>query len=134
MAPLGDTGSLLPGLGAGSPFCLPWGEPQLCFCPLREKWLTPHSAFTCWLQVLGHSSAHLGHAHATWSALGPEGLLALPWGSMCFTPEHLPWLILVITRCGRALTLLAGQGTEGPGGLPVATCLESTRVGSSPGV
>lgn len=64
MAPLGDTGSLLPGLGAGSPFCLPWGEPQLCFCPLREKWLTPHSAFTCWLQVLGHSSACTLGAHS----------------------------------------------------------------------
>lgn len=57
VAPLGDIGPLLPGLGAWSSFCLPWCEPQFCFCPLREKWLTPHSTFTCWLQVLGRSSA-----------------------------------------------------------------------------
>lgn len=57
MAPLGDTGPQLLGLGAWSPFCLPWGKPQLCFCPLREEWLIPDSAFTCWLQGPGRSSA-----------------------------------------------------------------------------
>lgn len=64
VAPLGDTGPQLLGLGAWSLSCLPWGEPQLCFCPLREKWLILHSAFTCWLQGPGPSSACTCGAHS----------------------------------------------------------------------